>query len=77
MLDLALPYWPVILGNIGLRYGPLAVGDCAYMFLRTCIDILGPGLQTGLAVYLLAGAPGLVRWHVKKIGEASEAKLRP
>jgi hypothetical protein len=73
LLALAMPELPNILAYIGFNYQPGAEGDRTWIAFSTWTTLLPFSLQVGMAAYLLAGAPRLVRWHLTKLSSQTES----
>lgn len=70
VLSFALPRLSEIVGYFNLNYAPGAGGVRRYIAIRNWTSVLSFILEVALGVYLVLGAPRLVRWHMGRI-EAS------
>ncbi len=72
LLALAMPELPGIAWSIGMNYSPGAEGDRTWISLYTWTRLVPFTAQVGIAIYLLAGAPHLARWHLAKLGNQTD-----
>jgi hypothetical protein len=71
VLSFAMPRLSQIVLNFNLNYAPGALGTREYIAVQHWTAVLSFILEIALGVYLLLGAPRLVRWHMSRIGASA------